>query len=186
MITPAHQQAIEAAIPAGGVVPIEFWRDLDAAIGLYQTLQERRATRPPAEERARWQRIEKLADSLGKELRALRMKISWEHSDPLWPNRALVALWGIRHRAEANRIGYEMRGAGFKRRSNPHRALLYAAVCDLWAIHLQQKLSYSMSPAGEPYGPVIRFFRACLEPVFGADAVMLHAVRGAIDRARKR
>jgi hypothetical protein len=186
VISAEHQRTIEAAIPAGVVVPTEFWRDLNIAIDLYLILQQRRAAWPPAKERARWQRIEKLTGLLGEELRALRMAISGEHSDALWPNRALVALWEIRYRAETNRIGYEMLGAAFKRRSNPHRDLLFAAICDLWAIHLQQRLpGYSMSD-GTPCGGVIDFFAACLEPVFGAGAVPLHAVRNAIDRAHKR
>jgi hypothetical protein len=128
------------------------------------------------DERKRWLRIEKLVDKLGAELRAARRGLSWEHSDPLWPNRALVALWGFRHFVESHRIGYEMIGAGFKRRANPHQALLCAAVCNLWMIHLGQELTYS------PGGPLPRFFDACLYPVLGFDMPTDRAIRDIIAR----
>ena len=166
-------------------MPVEFWRDLQTAFDLYRVQQERRTKRPPANERARWQRIEQLTDALGAELRAVRMGLSWEHEDPLWPNRALRALWSIKHQAEANRIGNEMLAAGFNRRSDPHRALLFAAICDLWVIHLRQELHFSMVD-GPPRGRTNRFFVACLEPVLGAGAVTTHAVRAAVKLAQRR
>jgi hypothetical protein len=182
MISPEHQHAIQDAIPAGVEVPAEFWRDLDTAINLYRIQQERRAAKPPRSEQKRWQRIEDLVDKLAAELRAARMGISWEHGDPLWPNRAIEALWGIKQQANANREGHEALGFGFERRANPHRARLCDAICDLWSIHLKQKLTYSMRSNGVPRGPAIEFVEACLEPVLGA--VSPHIIRGAIDRAQ--
>jgi hypothetical protein len=120
MISPTHQRAIAAAIPDDVEVPNAFWRDLNFAIDLYQAQRERRRVKPSVKERKRWEHIEDLAHELHGEICAAKKGIFWEHcDDPMWPNRMLVALGEIQHRAEAYRLGYEAMGTGFNRRANP-------------------------------------------------------------------
>ena len=184
-LTEPYKRAVAAALPRGVDAPEEFWRDLETAVAIFFVLQQRRADMPPKRERMRWQRIEKLTDALAREVRAIKPMVLWSHDDPLWPNRGLRALWDLKYRAETSRIGYEMLSAAHKGRRNPHRAHLYAAICDLWTIHLGQELRYSMQ-GGVPSGPLIRFFTACIKPVLGAEAPTAHTIASVIDREKHR
>jgi hypothetical protein len=188
MITEQERDAIAKAIPAAGVeVPDYFWRyfwrNLEMAIDICRTTEQHRTARPPARERKRWQRIEKLTDDLAAELRAIRLHISADGVGSFWPNRALRALWPVKYRAESAQIGYEMLGHGYGGRSKPHRDLFYRAICDLW-IDLGEKLQTSTSSSGKPTGPLIRFFQACARPAVGD--LPAETVASIIDRERAR
>jgi hypothetical protein len=179
---------VRAAVPPGVKPSSSFWRDLQTAVAVYSIQDERRAKKLPWQERRRFQRIEDLADALGAELRDLRQTFSMDHGDPLWPNRALQALWPVKYRAESSRIGHEMLSHGYGGRRKPHRELLYAAVLDLWVIHLNQPLQYSRNTGrkSKPGGPLVRFFQACIAPVLGKKALPAETIATIIDRGKKR
>lgn len=182
MISAEHQQAIKAAIPAGVEVPAEFWRDLDDALAVFEAMEANRTTRPPWRELEKWKRIEKSAAALIADLKDAR---------PPWLDWALRVLDGedgkdgIKYRASRAIIGYETLATGYGGRSRPHRELLYASILDLWVNRLGQKLSYSRPPPtrhGEPYGPLIQFFRACVDDA----ALTAEGIATIIGRERRR
>jgi hypothetical protein len=179
-----HRKAVTAAIPSDVVVPPKFWPDLEAAIDVFCALKDHRTKRPPPSERKRWSRIEKLVDKLAGELRVIKRRTTYE---TLWPNQALLALWEIKRIAEAGCVATEMLSVPFKGRRDPHRAHLFAAVLDLWVLQLGRTLSYSRSQNGQPGGPLIRFFKACLDPVLDGDKPpTAHTIASIIDRERRR
>lgn len=177
IITEEHRRIIAAAIPPGIDAPERFWRDLETAITSFNSLQELRTEEPPVREQKRWARIEKLVDALDQELQPFKQKV---------PGGLFQALWELRVYAKGRRTGYKMLTSGFKGRRNLYRESLYADVCDLWTIRLGQKLRYSMSQNRVPSGPLIRFFRACVKPILGADAPTAHTMASIITAERKR
>jgi hypothetical protein len=182
-----HRKAVTAEIPAGVEVPPDFWRDLEAAIETYSAMNEQRAGRLPASELKRYQRIESLAHNLGHEIGMAKRRVRWTSSDPHWPDRALTALREIKRKAEAALIAHEMISAGFKGRRNQHRANFYADILDLWVFHLGQEIKYSTaSKTNLPGGPLIRFIKACVDPVLGNGKPTPHTVADIIDREKNR
>jgi hypothetical protein len=177
MISVEHRRDIEAAIPTGVKVPDAFWSDLTDALDVFVAMDRNRNRRPPWRELKKWKRAEEYAAALIAELRGV--------DGPSWVGAALKMLEDLRERAGRAIIGYEFIATGYRGRAAPHRMVLFETICDLWVRHLKQELGYSMPPTGgEPYGPAIRFFEACLAPALGV--VSPHAVRGAIDRAKDR
>jgi hypothetical protein len=140
-------------------------------------MQERRTQRPPVRDRKRYERIEKLTEALVREVKEIKPRVPWSHTDPL------EAFWELKRRAEANRIGYEMIGATFSGRRNPDRAHLYGRILDLWVVHLDQELKYSRSPKRASGGPLIRFVMACVESL--GNPPSSHTIAGIIDRERR-
>ena len=149
-LTDQYRQGVLAALPPGVVEPPEqFWRDLETAVVAYLALQEHRSKRPLKRELERWRYIYWLVSELGSELRTIRRQTPLSALDPLWPNRALTALWAVKLKAEAGVGAYETIGRAFRRRKNPHRESLYGAVFNLWRGHLgQQKLGYWRGEGG--------------------------------------
>jgi hypothetical protein len=175
-----HHKAIAAAIPAGVEVSPEFWPKLGAAIYVFCALKEHRTRRPSAlSERKRYSRIKKLVDKLAGELRVIRRR----PSTAAWPNITLQVLWGVKHIAEAGIIANKTRGA-VKGRRDPYREHLYADILNLWVRQLKQPLSYSRARDGRPSGPLIRFIKACVDPVL--DNPSAYSVASVIDREKKR
>jgi hypothetical protein len=185
-LTDQYRQTVAAALPRGVEPPEEFWRDLETAVACFLSLQENRTRRPAKRELKRWRNIDRLVSELSSELRAIRQQTPWNATDPLWANRVLSALWEAKVRAEAGMIAHETIGGAFRGRTNPHLAYLYGAVCDLWRYHLGQRLAYSRTKNGEPRGPLIRFFAACVGPVLGDAAPTANGVGSIIDRERRR
>ena len=122
-LTESYKRKVTAALPRG-VNPTEaFWRDLEGAITVFDNLRQGLVLNPPKREREHWRRIDKLTDALAGEVRAIRPRVLWSHDDPSWPNRALRALWEIKHRAEESRLDYGLVAAGFSGRRNPQPCL---------------------------------------------------------------
>jgi hypothetical protein len=159
----------------------QFWNELETAVGTFLNLERHHVSRPPHEERAYWERIAKLANNLGAELRERRRQILWGQR----PNvrRALETLWEIKDAADARVAGYDTIVKAFQRRDNPHRWYLYAKILDLW-IELGGELRCSMSPKGVPYGPTIRFVQACANPLL-AEPLTPNGISAFVDRHRK-
>ena len=179
ILTEEHRRVIAAAIPPGIDVPEEFWRDLEADIDFFNRLQQHHVDRPPAHEWKRWQRVEKLANELDHELRALK-------GDEMWPDRVLQACWELKAYAETRRTGYKTLAPLFRGRRNMYQASLYSSICDLWTRRLGQELRYSRTQTGMPSGPLIWFFQACSKAVLGANAPTAHAIASIIDSERLR
>jgi hypothetical protein len=174
-------------------VPEGFWRGFELAIAVFEVMHERRTNRPPRRERDRWQRIEKKIYALADEIWKLKKETPWrEEGDLLQPTLdALDALWKFQLHAEAWRIANEM----MTRRAIDSE-VLYHSILDLWCapfpdrkpldqqIDLGQPLQYSRSKRRPPYGPLIRFFSACVGPVLGDAAPSAEGIAKIIDRHR--
>ena len=197
-----YKRTVAAALPPGVKPTEEFWHGLETAVTGYLGMQQGRATRPAKHELRRWKNIDALASKLGEELRAMRRQTSRGTFEPLlW----LPAVWEIKRQAEAGVRGYD--SASSSGSKNPARAYLYGAVCDLWRcprdavrIHfdaadgfseswdpptgLGQPLAYSRTAEGEPRGPLIRFFTACVGPVLGDAAPNVYGIATIIEREK--
>ena len=185
-LTDQYRRGVLAALPRGVKPPEQFWRDLEMAVAAFIAFQQHRRKRPPKRELERWQNIDRLVSELGDELRSIRRQMPGNAHDPLWPNKALTALWPVKLKAEAGVIAYTTIGRAFRGSKNPHRDFLYGAVCDLWRWHLGQRLAYSRADKGIPRGPLIRFFTACVGPVLGDAALGAYGIGSAIDREKRR
>jgi hypothetical protein len=163
-----HRARIEAALPPGMSMTPEAWAELTEIVDGYRIFEHRRTTYPIKEERAHWKRLSDAVEQAGVELRRLRRKTPWSDPDPLWPNRALAALWNVRCKVETQAAFHSIWDA-FDGRKNPHREFLYSGVMRVWTDHLGGELRYSNKPGKLPYGPLIRFMQACLEPVLGDE-----------------
>ena len=144
-----------------------FWPALAQLNADYAALVERRKVKPPMDELKRWQRIDKLADKLGKEL-----------DDP-------TAVAAIKAKA-ADHIVINER---IVKTSKGHRSLahwfLYPGVLNLWRVQLNQELIYSRN-GDKAYGDLINFFVAVVTPILGSKAPSASGIAAIIDRERKR
>jgi hypothetical protein len=183
-LTPEHCARIEAALPPGVVMTPEAWIELNEIIVGYHIFRTRHAAYPIVEERKHWKRLGDAVDEAAVELRRLQRKTPWLSQDPGWINRALAALWEVHCKVET-RAEYHKIWSLFGRRQNPHRAFLYEGVMRVWSDRLDGKLRYSRpKKKGLPYGPLIRFLVACVEPILG-DETPGAGLADIIDRERR-
>ena len=171
-----YREAVAAAIPAGAEVSELFWCELQARISLFLQMHDRRLRVPLS--RRRWERIDQLTQELAAEMRILRRTTPWAYYDPLWPNRALKGLWEIAAKCEAYLAYHRVKAEAFSRGYDPHQ-YLYQSVPDLWS-SLGQWVGYSTDvDTGRRGGPLVRFFRACVEPLLGelSDETIRNAIR---------
>jgi hypothetical protein len=143
-----------------------FWQALDQLRAGYAAMAERRKAKPPMDELKRWQRIDKLADKLGK-----------ERYDPA----AVAAI-------KANAADHIVLNESIVEKSKGHQSLehwvLYHRVLDLWRVQLNQELTYARNDKG-PYGDLIDFFIAVVMLV-GAKTLKPAGIARRIDDERKR
>jgi hypothetical protein len=182
-LTPEHCARIGAALPPGLVMTPEAWIELNEIVVGYHIFRTRHASYPIVEERKRWTRLDKAVDEVGAELRRLQRKTPWSGPDPGWINRALAALWEVHCKVET-RAAYHKIWSAFSRRENPHREFLYWGVMRVWTDRLGGELRYSKPEKGLPYGPLIRFLVACVEPILG-DETPGGGLGDIIDRERE-
>jgi hypothetical protein len=158
-----YRAAVAAVIPVGVEVSEIFWDDLRTKINLFLEMHERWSRIPSS--RQRWERIAELVRKLRNEMVIERKKTPWSHPDPLWPNRALAGLWEIKAQCDAYLTYYQMAAEARHWARHPDYEYLFQSVIDLW-ISLGQKETYSTS-GGSRGGPLLSFFKACLEPLLG-------------------
>jgi hypothetical protein len=182
-LTEEHQASIEAALPLGKAMTPEAWLELNEIVVGYCFFRGRHAAYPIAAERKRWKRLGDAVKAAAVELRQIRRATPWTASDPMWPNRALAALWEV-HRKVETRVAYHKIWSAFSRRKNPHREFLYWGVLRVWTDRLGGELRYSKSPNKGPSGPLVRFFMACVEPILG-DKTPGVGIADVIDRERE-
>jgi hypothetical protein len=180
-LTPEHCARIVAALPPDVVMTPEAWVELNEIVVGYHTFQTRHATYPIVAERKRWGRLSRAVEAAAVELRRLRRETLWTDPDPMWPNRALAALWEV-HRKVETRTAIHNIWRAFGRRQNPHREFLYWGVMRVWTDRLGGKLRYANSP--EVSGPLVRFFVACVEPILG-DETPRAGIADIIERERE-
>jgi hypothetical protein len=169
-----HRAAIVATLPSGETMAPEAWVALEEIIVGYRSFETRRTTYPIVEERKRWERLGKAVDAAIAELCQLRQTETWT-------NQALAALREVHNKVESRAAFHDIWSA-FGRRQNPHREFLFWGVMRVWTDHLGGELRYSMSD-GIPHGPLVRFMRACIEPVLG-DATPTVGIADIIERER--
>jgi hypothetical protein len=164
-LTTEHRAQIVVALPPGKAMSPEAWAELNEIVVGYHIFETRRTTYPIVEERKRCQQLGEAVDAAAVELGWFRRNTLWTDPDPMWPNRALAALWEV-HRKVETRAAFHGIWSFFGGRQNPHREFLYWGVMRVWTDRLSGELRYSNSPEG-PSGPLIRFFVACVEPILG-------------------
>jgi hypothetical protein len=182
-LTAGYRARVALAIPPEVKVPEAFWSYLNEIIVGYIRFEHRRENYPIKKERKRWQRIGAAVEALEAELRRLQREMPSSDSDPLWPNRALAALWEIRRKV-ATRNRYHEIWTTFRGRQNPYRDFLYGGVLRCWTDWLGGELRYSRSATNEVGGPTVGFFVACVAPVFGDAMVQRESIADIIDRER--
>jgi hypothetical protein len=187
-LTEEHREHIRDAVP-DVEISAEAWAELEEVLAGFCRLRSRR--QGIKEDRRRWRHIGDLVVKLAEELRQLRRR-PWSDSDPQWPDRGLRpdrvldALREVHQEAE-NRGAYYATQAAFGGRQNPHRGFLHEGVLRVWTERLGGGLRFSNSPSGgSPYGPLIRFFIACVAPVMGDETPQPSGVAEIIDRERRR
>jgi hypothetical protein len=190
-LTDEHQQVILAAIPPHVTAKANWakleekvWSDLDQIIAGYRMLNSRRRNYPIAAKRRRYDRMADLTKKLAAELRIERRETPWSDPDPLWPNRALAALWDVHNKVQVRSAWHET-WAAFRGTQNPYREFLYWGILRVWTDRLGGELKYSMSRKGKPVGPLVRFFTACVEPVLGPDETPRTGIADIIERERE-
>ena len=157
-----YREAVAAAIPVGVKVPETFWDELRTRIGLFLQLHERRLDAPLS--RRRWEHLARRVEELAGALRHLRRTTPWDRAFTPWPSCALAGLRGVKIQCDAGLAYYRIKAEAFSRGRDPHREYLYQSVLDLWA-GLGQWIGYSSGTSRS--GPLLRFFRVCLEPLLG-------------------
>jgi hypothetical protein len=181
-----YRRGVQSALPPGAIAPEEFWVDLEAAFDAFLRWELRRLKRPPPAERARWQRRERLATALARDLADAHRQTPRAYSEPDWAKSPLRELVKLIDRSRAHIKAFDAIAKMYGGRRNASREFLYASVLELWVKHLGQKLKYSTTKFGAPGGPLIIFFQACVGPCLGDEAPTAHAVAAIVDRARYR
>jgi hypothetical protein len=179
-LTPEHCARIGAALPPSVVMTPEAWVELNEIVVGYHVYQTRHASYPIGAERKRWRRLSRSVEAAAVELRRLRRETLWTDPDPLWPNRALTVLLDL-HRKIETRAAFHDIWRAFGRRQNPHREFLYWGVMRVWTDRLGGELRYS-TKGSTHYGPLIRFFVACVEPILEEQAPRISAIADIIER----
>jgi hypothetical protein len=157
-----YRRAVEAALPVGISVTAAFWRELTSIVVAFSICQQNRASRPPATEIKRWERVKRLAIELD-DLRA-------QDAAPL------VAL------ADAQIIGWRSMNEGFDRKRNLHHESLYGWTLDLWRATTGREFTVSRSAStGAVGGPLAVFFLAVTAPLL-EKPITARAVAAIIDR----
>jgi hypothetical protein len=70
-------------------------------------------------------------------------------------------------------------------RKNPPRAFLYHHVVRIWTHVVCERIKWSRSPTGEPTGPLVEFFIACVAPVLGNTAPGREGIKDILEREKK-
>jgi hypothetical protein len=182
-LTESYKRSVEAAFGSAQACITElFWLELETVVGVFLSLQQKHVNSPPRQQREFWRRFAERTSDLANNLRIIRRQTRWGHSDPMWANRGLMALWEIQQRADLHVLAYDDIVQASRR--YPHRSFLYDSICDFWVWNGRQ-LRYSTSPAGVPTGPLIRFIEACANPLL-AKPLSAHGIRDFIDRRKGR
>ena len=159
--------------------------DLDEAIVLFRTLSVRRQRYPISAERQRWNRIGDLTNNLASELRMLRELKPPSDPDPPWLPQALAALRRVNNRVE-DVTAWHNTWMAFSGTKNPYREHLYHDVLRVWTRRLKGRLENYWIVRGEPRGPMVEFFVACVRPVLGDKTPRRGGIIDIIERERER
>jgi hypothetical protein len=187
-----YRRNIESALPRGVTVNSDFWDALWGILGRYLLAEQGRKRNPPTARAKEWQRFEKRLVQFKGDMIAIRRTIDrrlidTENQPPSWWLNLLWAVQEARWRANEYRQSYQMAGAGFRARSNPQRERLYGEILNLWQGHLGQPLKIWRSrETGKPTGPLIQFFKACIDPVLGETAPKPEGIVSIIEREQRR
>lgn len=191
-LTTDHWQAISAAIPPHiktkanwAKLELRVRADLDEAIVLFRALSARRQRYPIAAERRRWNRIGDLTNKLETELQMLRELKPPSDPDPPWLPQALAALRRVDNGVQDVTAWHET-WAAFRGTKHPYREHLYHDVLRVWTRRLKGRLENYWITKGEPRGPLVEFFVACVRPVLGDMTPRRGGIVDIIERERER
>ena len=146
--------------------------------------------------REKWQRVDELADELGRTLHEIKRRSPWGSFSQV--QRDIVSLKPLRERAPALVEGFAMTVHAWAGKQNPIREWLYWRLMGVWTSAFHGRLVIATSSAGVPGGPLVRFL--CTATEFGLELAGEHlaprlikggplsvdAVRDAIRRERRR
>jgi hypothetical protein len=99
-LTESYKRSVEAAFGSAQACITElFWLELETVVGVFLSLQQKHVNSPPRQQREFWRRFAERTSDLANNLRIIRRQTRWGHSDPMWANRGLMALWEIQDRS---------------------------------------------------------------------------------------
>jgi hypothetical protein len=185
-LTSAHRLEIAETLVGREVEFDRVYRALEDAVLRFREAGWNHEFFPPKRTRDRWRRIDKLAADLNAELMLsvletlndadLREKF---HALIIEQQSCIAALKKMRRQANLYVDMLDTRGHVRYRQS------LYNDVLQVWTGIVGGELKYSRPKGGgEPNGPLIRFFAACLAPILGDQMPSPRGIADIIDRAR--
>jgi hypothetical protein len=196
-----HRQAIATALKGRNVDLDRVYHVLEAKIDIFRKMQQMFPGKQPERPKRleEWKRVYKLCLDLICALHAAEKdayrQIPWgrtEMVDPQWLPRVVGALAEIKEEAETQLSWDLFFGQGFARTRDRWREYLYDGVLEIWIDVVGGDLKYSCPTrrgdkagrSGPPGGDLIRFFRACVEPVLGDDTPSVYGIAAIIRRKR--
>jgi hypothetical protein len=208
MLTDEHRRAIAETLVGRDVELERVYRQLECVLKSYQIFEQDRKLNQLKQfktELKRWQRQRELLSELIIIARAhLEEAITWSkifHEYPTakhYEEKELARSRSL-HKMETRLATFEemqqeadsqikiLNGLvrAFRQNRNPFRKTLYENVLLIWQDTIKGKLTYSRpGSGGEPYGPLIDFFCACLGPVLGGKMPGPYGIAAIIDGVR--
>jgi hypothetical protein len=189
-----HRQAIATALKGHKVDLQRVYHVLEAKIDRFQRLQKIFPGKQPERPKRlkEWKRVYILSLDLIRALHAAE-KVAYRQvpSWPVDPQRLARVVDEIKEEAETQLHWDLFVSKGFARTRNPWREYFYDSVLEIWTDVVGGKLEYSRPTrrgeagrSGPPGGNLIRFFRACVEPVLGDDTPSVYGIAAIIGRKR--
>jgi hypothetical protein len=202
VLTDEHRRAIAETL-VGRDVELELvYRQLEYAWAGYHALEQDRKLNPPKKARDQQQHTRELIlelvikarsdrDGWLAQLEDIRQNPIASH-DELEPELCrilreqeleLATLEALQRRIDSH---IENLDTLVHRKGNPYRKNLYIGVLRIWTDIIGDKLTYQRpwASGGEPFGPLIDFFTACLRPVLGDKMPGPHGIAAVIDRVK--
>jgi hypothetical protein len=203
VLTDEHRRAIAETLVGREVDLARVCRQLESALEGYQVLEQDRKLKPPRKARDRRQHTRELIsqlviglrgdpEGLLAQLKDIRQNPIAGH-DELEPELVriireqeleLATLEAMRRRVDSHIENLDTLCRAFDKKRNPYRKNLYIGVLRIWTDIVGDTPTYSRPWAGggEPFGPLINFFHACLAPVLGDKMPGPHGIAAIIDR----
>jgi hypothetical protein len=202
MLSEAHRQAIADTLVDREVDPEQVYLQLECISEGYQILERDRGLN--RSNRARLQHEEEQVSQLITRSEGYRVNLHAHLNDfqrhpitghdEIQPELCrlireveseLASLEIMRRRIQVAINNLDVAADRFHGKSNPYRKHLYIGVLRIWTDIVGGELAYSRSPKGGlPYGPLIRFFRACLLPILNDKTPGASGLANIIDGVR--
>lgn len=167
-LTDEQWKAIAKTLAGREVDLDQVRRELEELFRGFQMFHARRARNPFRKERDRWRRNYKLASELVAQMPGLAE---------------------AKRQAQVRVEYYEMACQAFSGKRDPHHDFLYGGILRIWTDVIGGKLGIShpspMKGGRSPYGPLVRYFAACVGPILANQTPGPHGIEAIVDRERR-